>query len=101
VWLEPKGESTWYLGLLNVRPTLQVSGLGRRLLVAAEHEAKERGARRIRISVVAIRDILIAWYERRGYRKTGEVEPFPYGAEGTGTPLRDDLSFVILEKELG
>jgi hypothetical protein len=52
------------------------------------------------MTVIAIRDTLIAWYGRRGYRPTGETRPFPYHAEGIGRPLRDDLSFVVLEKAL-
>jgi ribosomal protein S18 acetylase RimI-like enzyme len=98
VWLEPLGDGVWYLGLLNVRPELQGRQLGRRLLAAAEGAAKERGARRIRMSVLNVRDTLIAWYERRGYVLTGETKPFPYGDERVGRPLRDDLGFVMLEK---
>jgi hypothetical protein len=44
--------------------------------------------------------MLIAWYVRRGYRLTGETEPFPYGDNRFGTPLRDDLSFVVLQRDL-
>ena len=47
------------------------------------------------MTVVHIRDTLIAWYQRRGYVLTGETLPFPYG-----DPPRDDLSFVVLEKAL-
>ena len=43
---------------------------------------------------------MIAWYERRGYRLTGESEPFPYGDDRFGRPLRPDMRFLILEKEL-
>jgi hypothetical protein len=50
--------------------------------------------------VVNVRDALIAWYLRRGARKTGETEPFPYGDDRFGAPLRDDLSFLVLEKDL-
>jgi hypothetical protein len=47
-----------------------------------------------------VRDALIAWYERRGYRLTGETQPFPYGDERFGLPQRDDLAFVVMEKGL-
>jgi len=43
---------------------------------------------------------LIAWYERRGYRCTGETAPFFYGDERFALPKRDDLSFIVLEKPL-
>jgi GNAT superfamily N-acetyltransferase len=100
VWLEPKSGLVWYLGLLTIRPDLQKQQLGRGLLAAAEAYAAEHGARRIRMTVICIRETLIAWYERRGYVPTGESEPFPYGDERFGTPLRQDLSFVVLEKQL-
>lgn len=61
---------------------------------------RERGGERLRMTVVNVRDTLIAWYFRRGYRETGETDPFLYGDDRFGTPLRDDLRFVILEKGL-
>jgi ribosomal protein S18 acetylase RimI-like enzyme len=100
VWLEPKGEGVWYLGLLTVRPEVQNRQMGRTLLKAAEDYVRERGGRRVRMRVVWVREALIEWYERRGYRLTGEREPFPYGDERFGRPLRDDLYFVEMEKEL-
>jgi ribosomal protein S18 acetylase RimI-like enzyme len=100
VWLDRRKEGIWNLGLLTIRPDLQNRQLGRTLLAAAEDFAKVRGGRRIRMTVVNVRDSLIAWYERRGYRLTGETQPFPYGDERYGRPLRDDLHFVVLEKDL-
>jgi predicted N-acetyltransferase YhbS len=100
VWLEPVADDAWYLGLLSVRPDRQNEKLGRRLLTAAEDFARARGVRRMRMRVVNVRDTLIAWYERRGYALTGETEPFPYGDDRFGRPLRDDLCFVVLERAL-
>jgi ribosomal protein S18 acetylase RimI-like enzyme len=100
VLLDPEKDGVWYLGLLTIRPDLQKRKLGRTLLAAAEDFAKQRGAHRIQMTVVNVRDILIAWYERRGYTLTGETKPFPYGDERFGRPLRDDLYFVVLEKDL-
>ena len=100
VWLTPKGENVWYLGLLTVRPDLQNRQLGRSLLAAAEDFVKAHGGRRIRMSVLHVREALIAWYERRGYRASGETQPFPYGDDRFGKPLRDDLYFVVLEKDI-
>jgi GNAT superfamily N-acetyltransferase len=99
VWLDPGKNGVWGLGLLTVRPDLQNRQLGRTLLTAAEDFAKERGAHRIRMTVVNVRKTLIAWYERRGYTLTGETKPFPYGDERFGRPLRDDLHFVVLQKD--
>jgi ribosomal protein S18 acetylase RimI-like enzyme len=100
VWIEPLNEDVWYLGSLATDPTRQKSGLGKILLSAAENWVRERGGKRIRMNVVNVREALIAWYVRRGYRKTGETEPFPYGDDRYGAPLRDDLSFLVLEKDL-
>jgi ribosomal protein S18 acetylase RimI-like enzyme len=100
VLLDERKEGVWYLGLLSIRPDLQKRQLGRGLLAAAEDFARARGGRRIRMTVVNVRDTLIAWYERRGYRLTGETQPFPYGDERFGRPLREDLHFVVLEKDI-
>jgi ribosomal protein S18 acetylase RimI-like enzyme len=100
VWLEPKQDDVWYLGLLTVRPALQNRQLGRTLLAASEQFAKERGARCIRMTVVNLREALIAWYQRRGYTLTDETKPFPYSDNRFGTPLRNDLHFVVLAKHL-
>lgn len=100
VILTPAEDHSWFLGMLTVRPALQNRQLGRTLLSAAEEFAKSRGAQAIRMGVLNVRDALIAWYERRGYARTGETEPFPYGDSRFGKPLRDDLEFVILEKQL-
>jgi ribosomal protein S18 acetylase RimI-like enzyme len=98
VWMQSKGEGVWYLGLLTVRPEVQNRQMGRTLLAAAETYAKERGGRKITMTVLSGRDALMAWYERRGYRKTGETQPYPYGDGRIGRPLRDDLHFVVMEK---
>jgi ribosomal protein S18 acetylase RimI-like enzyme len=99
-WLNPESEDVWSMGLLTVRPELQNQHLGRRLLAAAETYASERGAKRMRIGVLHVRDTLIAWYERRGYRATGETEPYPSDDPRFGTPLRDKLQFLMMEKQI-
>lgn len=100
VWLEPLEDGAWYLGLFTVQPALQNRQLGRTLLAAAEDFVREHGGRRIRMSVLHVRETLLAWYARRGYALTGETEPFPYGDQRFGRPLRDDLHFLVLAKEL-
>jgi len=100
VWLEPKSADVWYLGMLTIRPDLQARGLGRSMLDEAERYAASRGARRMRMTVITVRETLIEWYERRGYTRTGELLPFPYGIDRFGLPQRDDLQFEALEKKL-
>ena len=100
VWIEPLDHDVWYLGSVATDPTRQNSGLGKILLTDAEQWVRNQGGTRIRMNVVNVRDALIAWYLRRGYHKTGETEPFPYGDDRFGAPLRQDLSFLVLEKDL-
>lgn len=101
VQLIDEGEGGAYLGMLSVEPTLQASGLGRRLMAEAEADVVRRwGSRRMRMTVIRQRPALIAWYERRGYRLTGVTAPFPLDDEHFGIPLRRDLEFVELAKDL-
>jgi ribosomal protein S18 acetylase RimI-like enzyme len=89
-----------YFGMFAVDPELQGGGLGKTVLAEAERIAREQwqcGA--MRMTVIEQRAELIAWYERRGYRRTGEYQPFPYGDERFGIPRRDDLRFEVLLKE--
>jgi ribosomal protein S18 acetylase RimI-like enzyme len=101
VWLEPRSESVWYLGSLTVDPREQNSGLGRRILDAAERRLADLGAAKVLIDVLNVRGSLIAWYERRGYKLTGESHAFPYEDNRYGVPQRPDLEFIELEKSLG
>jgi GNAT superfamily N-acetyltransferase len=101
VLLEPTvGAETWNLAMLTVDPRRQAGGLGRALLSKAEDYVRAQGALRVRMTVISQRLSLIAWYERRGYRRSGKSVAFPYGDERVGVPLRDDLHFVVLEKAL-
>ncbi|HEX5354205.1 MAG TPA: GNAT family N-acetyltransferase [Rhodanobacteraceae bacterium] len=90
-----------YFGMFSVRPEAQGSGTGRALLSEAERVAHEEWqASAMRMTVIDVRVELIAWYERRGYRRTGEYRPFPYGDPRFGVPKRDDLRFEWLVKQL-
>lgn len=90
-----------YFGMFAVRPSLQASGVGKAVLAEAERIAREEwDAAEMHMTVISLRDDLIAWYERRGYQRTGQVLPFPYGDERFGIPQRDDLAFEVLIKRL-
>jgi ribosomal protein S18 acetylase RimI-like enzyme len=94
------GSTAGYLSMLSIDPQRQAEGLGRTLLSKAEGDLQADGATSVRITVIWLRHTLIEWYERRGYRLTGEREPFPYGDQRFGVPLRDDLYFLAMEKPL-
>ncbi|GGQ52007.1 GNAT family N-acetyltransferase [Streptomyces althioticus] len=98
--LEHRGDNA-YFGMFAVSPALQGAGLGRTVIAEAERQARERwGVTEMHMTVITVREDLIAWYERRGYRRTGRTTPFPYGDERFGIPQRDDLKFELLVKEL-
>lgn len=90
-----------YFGMFAVRPDAQGGGIGKAVLSEAERIVRDEfHVARMRMTVIDLREELIAFYERRGYRRTGRKLPFPYGDERYGTPLRDDLRFEMLEKAL-
>ncbi|MFG3201236.1 GNAT family N-acetyltransferase [Streptomyces sp. NPDC048192] len=99
--LEHRGDHA-YFGMFAVRPGLQGAGLGKTVMAEAERQVREDwGVTEMHMTVISVRDDLIAWYERRGYRRTGKMSPFPYGDERFGIPQRDDLQFELLVKKLG
>ncbi|MBX7550914.1 GNAT family N-acetyltransferase [Streptomyces sp. NPDC004232] len=98
--LEHRGDHA-YFGMFAVSPTMQGAGLGKVVMAEAERRAREAwGVGEMRMTVISVRDDLIAWYERRGYRRTGQMSPFPYGDERFGIPQRADLQFELLVKPL-
>ncbi len=90
-----------YFGMFSVRPNLQGHGIGKLMLAEAERIAREDMQQdAMRMTVIDVRDELIDYYARRGYRRTGIHKPFPYGDERFGIPKRPDLRFEVLEKAL-
>ncbi|MCB2406497.1 GNAT family N-acetyltransferase [Hymenobacter lucidus] len=97
VYLQQQAE-TMYLGMLSVNPTLQGTGIGKYLLHTATDYARQQECRRLKITVISVRHELLAWYERHGYRRTGEELPF-HENPAFGTP-RQALTLLVLEKPL-
>jgi GNAT superfamily N-acetyltransferase len=90
-----------YFGMFAVRPVLQGAGLGKQVIAAAERWVVDNwGLGEMRMTVISVRLELIEWYERRGYVRTGQTSPFPYGDERFGVPKRGDLEFEVLRKDL-
>ncbi|MGQ7947412.1 GNAT family N-acetyltransferase [Flavobacterium sp. WC2509] len=88
-----------YLGMLTVSPELQNSGIGKKLLQQAEKHALTLGLPKIVMTVISIREELIAWYNRHGFIDTGAREPFPLN-NTDAVISQQPLEFVILEKKV-
>ncbi|TFD54075.1 N-acetyltransferase [Cryobacterium frigoriphilum] len=90
-----------YFGMFAVRPLGQARGDGTRILAEAERfVAAEWATTVMTMTVLDARSELLAFYERRGYRRTGLYKPFPYGDVRFGLPQRDDLRLEVLDKVL-
>ena len=77
VYVKMQGDRS-YLGLLAVDPKTQKSGLGSKLMNAAEDRCRNAGSRFMDILIVNLRKELPDFYHHRGYQETG-TEPFAAG----------------------
>ncbi|MFA6051425.1 MAG: GNAT family N-acetyltransferase [Methylobacter sp.] len=99
VHLQRQGEQVC-LGMLAVSPPIQGRGVGKQLLEAAEQAAQETwSVNKSVMTVISCRNELLAFYERRGYRRTGVSKAFPVNPE-LWLPKVADLRLEILEKVL-
>lgn len=95
VYLEVRGPKL-YIGMFSVSPLLQGKGLGRELLLAAATYAKQFGCHTLTMTVISTRLELISWYERRGFKPTGETLPFHVDKKfGTA---KQPIELIVLEK---
>ncbi|EJL62093.1 GNAT family N-acetyltransferase [Flavobacterium sp. CF136] len=92
-------EQQLYLGMLTVSPELQNSGIGKKMLAEAENHAKTLGLSSIIMTVISVREELIAWYKRHGYVDTGKREAFPESHIHV-TVSEEPLEFIFLEKKI-
>jgi GNAT superfamily N-acetyltransferase len=95
VYLEQRGPKL-YVGMFSVSPLLQGKGIGRDLLQVAEAHAKQANINILTMTVISIRHELISWYERRGYKTTGELQPFHL--EKKFGVARKPIELLVLEK---
>ena len=87
------------IGMFVVHPKLQARGIGKRFLQEAEQFIRQTwGMDKIRMLVIYLRTELIAYYERRGYNRTGQFEAFPT-SHRFGIPLVKGLRLEVLEKQ--
>jgi len=75
VYAELRGERG-YFGLLAVDPQRQRSGIGARLIGAAEQHCRSGGCRFMDLTFVNVRQELPAYYQKFGYVENGTL-PFP------------------------
>lgn len=93
IYIEQRGERG-YLGLLSILPSRQRTGLGAKLVKAAEEHCSGLGCRHVDLRIVNVREELPAFYRKLGYREAG-TSPFPGDVE-TKIPCH----FVHMTKEL-
>src|SRR2546426_7940636 len=93
VYVEVRG-NRGYLGLLGVDPRLQGTGLGRKLMNAAEDFFRTANCIAIDLRIVSARTPLPAFYRHLGYDETGTA-PLPPDA-----PVKVPCHFVLMSKTL-
>ena len=94
---ELKGKA--YIGFFAVNPNLQGQGIGKKLLTFSEDFAyKSLNLTHFKMAVLADRGELIDFYLRRGYQKTEQRKAYPKDLN-VGTPKRENLTVIYLEKE--
>ena len=94
VYIEIKESRRGYLGLLAVDPSRQKSGLGRKMIAAAEKFLKDAGCEFADLRVVNARAELQPIYERLGYSVAG-IAPIP-----DTIPLKIPSYFTVMSKDL-
>jgi len=96
---DEKGQG--YFGMFAVHPAQQDQGIGKQVMRYAESYVLNHWQLPVlKMSVIDCRSELIAFYQRRGYMRTGIKKPFPYGDERFGIPRRNNLQFEVLRKQL-
>jgi len=78
-----------YFGMFAIDPSIHSSGLGKIILAEAERQVQALwSVKSMVMTVINLRDKLIEYYQRRGYRLTGAIVPFPF-SETSGEVTRD------------
>jgi GNAT superfamily N-acetyltransferase len=93
VYVEFRGDRG-YLGLLGVDPPFQGTGLGRKLMDAAENYFREAGCCAIDLRIVSARTPLPAFYRHLGYVETGTA---PFAPD---VPVKVPCHYVLMSKSL-
>jgi GNAT superfamily N-acetyltransferase len=91
VYVELRGDRG-YLGLLGVEPQRQGTGLGRKLMAAAEDFFRQAGCLAVDLRIVSARTPLPSFYRHFGYRETGTA-PF--------APAKVPCHYILMSKTIG
>lgn len=85
-----------YFGMLAVNPQRQGSGLGRKMIEAAEEYCREKGCTAMDLTVLSLRPELLSLYRKLGYAETGIEEFRP------SRPLKPSLEChcIVMSKRL-
>jgi ribosomal protein S18 acetylase RimI-like enzyme len=93
VYVELRGDRG-YLGLLGVDPSCQGTGLGRKLMDAAEEFFRQAGCVVVDLRVISARTPLPAFYRRLGYLETGTA---PFAPD---VPSKVPCHYILMSKTL-
>ena len=73
-----EGIEKWVITNLAVVPSATGRGMGGKLLVEIEREAKGRGAKKMFVHTNLDDERVIHFYEKNGYEKAGEIKDYYY-----------------------
>ena len=97
-WQELAFKDTVHFGMIAVKPGLQNKGYGKTLIQAAEAIClREWRVVGFHMAVISIRHELIAFYERLGYKRTGEFADLPVKSD-LWQPKVEGLNLQYLAK---
>ena len=93
MYVELRGERG-YLGLLGVEAGRQGTGLGRKLMEAAENYFRAANCRAIDLRIISPRKPLARFYAHLGYTETGTA---PFAPD---VPLKVPCHYILMSKSL-
>ena len=83
-----------YLGLLGVDPSRQGTGLGRKMMDAAEGYFREAGCKTVNLRVISARTPLPSFYRHLGYHESGTA---PFAPD---VPVKVPCHYILMSKSL-
>jgi ribosomal protein S18 acetylase RimI-like enzyme len=93
VYVELRG-NRGYLGLLGVDPSRQGTGLGRKIMDAAENFFRQADCVAVDLRVISARTPLPAFYRHLGYHETGTA---PFAPD---VPVKVPCHYILMSKTI-